>query len=73
MEKQAYEELFTTLVRKRGRQLPSFDDVQYNASLVLANSHVSLGQSLPLPQNYIAIAGYHIDEDVIQLPNVRSI
>nr|WRX06272.1 UGT40R1 [Helicoverpa armigera] len=68
MELDAYERLIVPYVEKRGRQAPSFYDVRYNASLILGNSHVSMGQALALPQNYKPIGGYHIDEDVKPLP-----
>ncbi|XP_061726174.1 LOW QUALITY PROTEIN: UDP-glycosyltransferase UGT5-like [Cydia pomonella] len=50
----------------RGRQLPVLEDVKYNASLVLGNSHVAAGQATKLPQSYIPIAGFHIQD--IPLP-----
>ncbi|XP_026763807.2 UDP-glucosyltransferase 2-like [Galleria mellonella] len=52
----------------RGKTIPSYYDVQYNTSLILGNSHVSLGQATRLPQNYKPIAGYHIKSDVEPLP-----
>ncbi|XP_059057616.1 UDP-glucosyltransferase 2-like [Achroia grisella] len=53
----------------RGKEIPSFYDVNYNVSLFLGNSHVSLGQPIRLPQNYIPIGGYHIETKVKPLPN----
>ncbi|XP_059051970.1 UDP-glucosyltransferase 2-like [Achroia grisella] len=53
---------------QRGKPIPSFLEVSHNASLVLGNSHVSLGQSIRLPQNYKPIAGYHINPKVAPLP-----
>ncbi|XP_075984941.1 uncharacterized protein LOC142982365 [Anticarsia gemmatalis] len=67
-ESRQYEQLFVPLIEKRGRQAPPFYDVRYNASLMLANAHVSLGQAIATPQNFIAIGGYHIDENVKPLP-----
>lgn len=58
---------------KKGRSLPAYEDVVFNASLMLGNSHVSLGQPTRLPQNYKAIGGYHVDTDVKPLPQVRFI
>ncbi|RVE44215.1 hypothetical protein evm_011114 [Chilo suppressalis] len=52
----------------RGRLLPSLQEVSHNASLMLGNSHVSTGRPVRLPQNYIPIAGYHIEEEVKPLP-----
>ncbi|CAK1594085.1 unnamed protein product [Parnassius mnemosyne] len=68
IEKEFYEKTFTPIVKRRGRNLPSYDELRYNASMVLGNSHVSLGQAIRLPQNYIPIAGYHIDDDTEPLP-----
>lgn len=65
-----YERLIVPCILKRGRQAPSFHEVRYNASLILSNSYVSMGLALSLPQNYKAIGGYHIDEDVKPLPQV---
>ncbi|GBP42170.1 UDP-glucuronosyltransferase 2B15 [Eumeta japonica] len=58
-----YEEVFVTAAKKRGMSLPPLEEVKYNASFVLSNSHVSLGEPIRLPQNYIPIAGYHIDSE----------
>ncbi|KAJ8709294.1 hypothetical protein PYW07_009120 [Mythimna separata] len=63
-----YERLIVPSILKRGRQPPSFADVRYNASLVLGNSHISMGLALGMPQNYKPVGGYHIDEDVKPLP-----
>ncbi|CAH2054212.1 unnamed protein product, partial [Iphiclides podalirius] len=62
-----YENTFGPATVKRGRKFPPYDEVKHNASLMLGNSHVSIGQAIRLPQSYIPIAGYHI-EDVKQLP-----
>ncbi|CAG5053484.1 unnamed protein product [Parnassius apollo] len=68
IEKEFYEKTFTPIVQRRGRNLPPYDELRYNASMVLGSSHVSLGQAIRLPQNYIPIAGYHIDDDTKPLP-----
>ncbi|KAM3962072.1 UDP-glucosyltransferase 2-like [Aphomia sociella] len=67
-EENAYADIFGPILAKRGRALPPYTDVLYNGSLILGNSHVSLGQATRLPQNYKSIGGYHIDEDVKPLP-----
>ncbi|XP_063832461.1 UDP-glycosyltransferase UGT5-like [Ostrinia nubilalis] len=67
-ERQAYEELYVPLIKMRGRPVPTYDEVKFNASLILGNSHVSLGQATRLPQNYKAVAGYHIDTNFKPLP-----
>ncbi|KAJ8711853.1 hypothetical protein PYW08_008807 [Mythimna loreyi] len=63
-----YERLIAPIILKRGRQPPSFEDIRYNASLVLGNSHISMGMALGIPQSYKPIGGYHIEEDVKPLP-----
>ncbi|CAH1636140.1 unnamed protein product [Spodoptera littoralis] len=63
-----YERIVVPQVQKRGRQAPPLSEVQYNASLVLGNSHVSMGLPLSLPQNYKPVGGYHIEEEVKPLP-----
>ncbi|XP_060805877.1 UDP-glucosyltransferase 2 [Amyelois transitella] len=67
-QRQFFTELLGPHIIKRGRPLISFDEVKYNGSLVLGNSHVSLGQATRLPQAYKPIAGYHIDTVVKPLP-----
>lgn len=55
---------------KRGLKLPHFEAVRYNASLMLGNSHVATGDSVPLPENYKHIGGYHIKDVADPLPKV---
>ncbi|XP_013166242.1 PREDICTED: UDP-glucuronosyltransferase 2B10-like [Papilio xuthus] len=63
IEKNLYEEIFSPILKKRGiTTLPEYDILRYNASLILGNTDPSIGQALALPENYIPIAGYHIDE-----------
>nr|QBK47173.1 UDP-glycosyltransferase UGT40AP1 [Chilo suppressalis] len=56
------------LIKMRGKEVPPFEKLRFNASLMLGNSHVSLGPSPALPQSYKAVGGYHIDTDVKPLP-----
>ncbi|XP_026735871.1 UDP-glucuronosyltransferase 2B37-like [Trichoplusia ni] len=63
-EEELYNRLIAPLIAKKGRKPPPFSDVRFNASLVLGNSHISLGSIYTLPQNYIPIGGYHIDENI---------
>ncbi|XP_060805880.1 UDP-glucosyltransferase 2-like [Amyelois transitella] len=65
----AYEELLVPHIIKRGRDVVPLDVLKYNASLVLGNSHVSLGLATRLPQAYKPIGGYHIDTVVKPLPD----
>ncbi|XP_049885642.1 UDP-glucosyltransferase 2-like [Pectinophora gossypiella] len=69
-----YESAFKSALTKRGRPLPSLEEMNNNISLALVNSHVSLGLSLRVPYNYINIGGYHIDTNVKPLPeNLKKI
>ncbi|XP_050559578.1 UDP-glycosyltransferase UGT5-like [Spodoptera frugiperda] len=57
-----YESLFSPLAARRGVPLPPFEDAYHNVSILLANSHESIGYPMSLPPNVINIAGYHIEE-----------
>ncbi|XP_062525247.1 UDP-glucosyltransferase isoform X2 [Bombyx mori] len=67
-QERSYDRLVRPLIEKKGRKAPSFEDLKFNASLVLGNSHVSLGEATGTPQSYKPIAGYHIEEVVKPLP-----
>ncbi|XP_028167757.1 UDP-glucuronosyltransferase 3A1-like [Ostrinia furnacalis] len=60
----AYDAIFRTPMQLRKRLLPNYEDVVYNGSLLLVNSHPPLGQTLPLPQNVKLIGGHHIREPI---------
>ncbi|KAI5638552.1 UDP-glucoronosyl and UDP-glucosyl transferase domain-containing protein [Phthorimaea operculella] len=66
--KQTYQNVFSPILAKRGKPLPPFEEIIYNGSLMLANSHESTGWARNLPQNFKNIAGYHIDPEVKPLP-----
>ncbi|RVE44214.1 hypothetical protein evm_011113 [Chilo suppressalis] len=69
-----YNEGFGPSADKRGVKLSPLTEVMYNGSLMLGNSHVSLGQAMTLPQNYKPILGYHIPETIPDLPkNLQQI
>ncbi|CAH0698558.1 unnamed protein product [Spodoptera exigua] len=57
-----YESIFSPLAAKRGVPLPPFEDAYHNVSIILANSHESIGYPMSQPPNVINIAGYHIEE-----------
>ncbi|KAL4706382.1 hypothetical protein ACJJTC_018481 [Scirpophaga incertulas] len=61
-------ELVKPLIQYRGHEVPDFEELRYNSSLMLGNSHVSMGSAMALPQNYKPIAGYHIETDIKPLP-----
>ncbi|XP_068619858.1 UDP-glucosyltransferase 2-like [Battus philenor] len=72
-ESNLYETVYKPIMAQRGRELLPYNVFKYNASLMLGNSHASLGQAIRLPQSYIPIAGYHV-EDPKPLPeNIKKI
>ncbi|XP_045503975.1 UDP-glycosyltransferase UGT5-like [Colias croceus] len=73
-EQQYYEEYIVPHIRDKSKPVPSLETLRYNASLMLGNSHPSMGGSMKLPQNYKPIGGYHIDTNVKPLPeNLKNI
>ncbi|XP_047991044.1 UDP-glucosyltransferase 2-like [Leguminivora glycinivorella] len=67
-EKTVYEEYFAPFLQIRGRPLPNYEEVLYNGSMLLTNSHSSLGQPVSVPPNTKEISGYHIDPNTKPLP-----
>ncbi|KAH9636331.1 hypothetical protein HF086_012596 [Spodoptera exigua] len=67
-EEKVYLEHIAPIVKAQGKPVPNYEELKYNASLVLGNSQVVFGNAVPLPPNYKHIGGYHIDEDVKPLP-----
>ncbi|XP_045503982.1 UDP-glycosyltransferase UGT5-like [Colias croceus] len=63
-----YDRLLVPAIKKRGYPVPPLEDIIYNASLVLSNSHPSMGKSIPLPQNFKPVGGFHINREVKPLP-----
>ncbi|XP_013189929.2 UDP-glucosyltransferase 2 [Amyelois transitella] len=73
-DSEAYNKAFTAAAVRRGNRLPPLNEAMYSASLMLGNSYVATGQPTRLPQNYKAIAGYHIKEELKPLPeNLQKI
>ncbi|XP_068619916.1 UDP-glucosyltransferase 2-like [Battus philenor] len=68
IETKEYDRIIAPIARSRNNIVPTFEELKYNISLVLGNSHVSMGQPVRLPQSYKAIGGFHIDEEVKPLP-----
>ncbi|CAK1594086.1 unnamed protein product [Parnassius mnemosyne] len=64
VDKELYTKTFAPAMAQRGKALPPYDEIRFNASMILGNSHVSLGDANRLPQNYKPIAGYHINQNV---------
>ncbi|XP_059051885.1 UDP-glycosyltransferase UGT5-like [Achroia grisella] len=67
-DEKTYTDIIGPLVAARGRTLPPYSDLIYNVSLILGNSHVSMGEATRLPQNYKPVGGYHIDANLTPLP-----
>nr|WEU75322.1 uridine diphosphate-glycosyltransferases 40AX1 [Glyphodes pyloalis] len=73
-EEAVYNEFFGPLVAKRGRALPNYRELVYNASLMLSNEHYAMGNIPATPQNFKFIGGFHIEEPVKPLPkNLQTI
>lgn len=72
MERDAYNELYLPIAAKKGVKMPSYDVSVYNASLMLLNSHPSMGLPYRLPLNVKHIGGYHLNNKVEPLPQVSS-
>ncbi|KAJ0172125.1 hypothetical protein K1T71_012098 [Dendrolimus kikuchii] len=68
-EEETFKAAFGPALAKRGIPLPTFQEVKYNGSLMLGNSHISTGLPTRLPQNYISIVGYHINSKITPLPD----
>ncbi|CAD0204905.1 unnamed protein product [Chrysodeixis includens] len=66
-ETELYNNFFAPIIAKKGRKPPPYSDVRFNASLVLGNSHVSLGATYTLPQSYIPIGGFHVNDNIAPL------
>ncbi|XP_049885625.1 UDP-glucosyltransferase 2-like [Pectinophora gossypiella] len=69
LEKKDYEKIFGPIFEKRGKVLPPYEELRFNGSLMLGNSHVSLGQATRIPQNFKPIGGYHINPKLKPLPD----
>ncbi|XP_049885628.1 UDP-glucosyltransferase 2-like [Pectinophora gossypiella] len=68
IERDFYEECFGPVLAKKGRPLPSFEELRYNASMILGNTNPATGLPIRLPQNFKSIAGFYIEENVKPLP-----
>ncbi|NP_001182390.1 UDP-glucosyltransferase precursor [Bombyx mori] len=69
-EEKIYDNHFVPFIRKRGIKPPNYEDLIYNASLVLANDHHSLGNLPKTPQNFKQVGGFHISSVVKPLDKV---
>nr|AHY99684.1 UDP-glycosyltransferase 40U1 [Spodoptera littoralis] len=64
MQDETYQKYVVPAITKRGRDAPSFYEMKYNASLILANAYVSTAIPQTMPQSHKYIGGYHVDEVV---------
>ncbi|CAG5038702.1 unnamed protein product [Parnassius apollo] len=67
-DSKSFDKAFKAAAMKRSRTLLPLDELKYNGSLMFGNSHVSTGDAIALPRNFIDIAGYHINRTVKPLP-----
>ncbi|XP_059051675.1 UDP-glucosyltransferase 2-like [Achroia grisella] len=67
-EEAVYEKYFGPVLEKRGRKLPNYVEIMYNASLIFGNEHHAVGNLPRTPQNFKFIGGAHIDSTVKPLP-----
>ncbi|XP_075984944.1 uncharacterized protein LOC142982368 [Anticarsia gemmatalis] len=67
-ERGIYEQTFGPAVRQRGRELPAYEEVIFNASLIFGNEHNAIAKRPMTPQNFKYIGGFHIEEPVRPLP-----
>uniref|UniRef100_A0A2H1X1Y8 SFRICE_017750 n=1 Tax=Spodoptera frugiperda TaxID=7108 RepID=A0A2H1X1Y8_SPOFR len=73
-EERIYQNRIVPILQEQGKPVLDFNVIKYNASLLLGNSQVALGDAVPLPPNYKHIGGFHIDEEVKPLPeNLQKI
>ncbi|XP_073959685.1 UDP-glucosyltransferase 2-like [Choristoneura fumiferana] len=68
-EKAVYKRIFEPLFESRGQSLPNYDDILYNASLVLANDFRGNGLMPSTPQNFHFIGGFHIELPLKKISN----
>ncbi|XP_028166367.1 UDP-glucuronosyltransferase 2B15-like isoform X1 [Ostrinia furnacalis] len=63
-----YQRTFEPLLAKRGRPLPDYQELIYNASLMFSNEHNALGNVPAIPQNFRFVGGFHIEDPPKALP-----
>ncbi|CAG9793351.1 unnamed protein product [Diatraea saccharalis] len=67
-EEKFYRTIFEPYFTMRGKQLYDYEDLIYNASLVLSNDHHANGKSPSTPQNWKLVGGYHVHDPPLPLP-----
>ncbi|XP_045487170.1 UDP-glucosyltransferase 2 isoform X2 [Pieris rapae] len=59
LEEETYRIFFEPAMKKRGKELPAYSDVKYNASLAFSGSHISLRDVPEIPSALKIIGGFH--------------
>ncbi|XP_072933210.1 UDP-glucosyltransferase 2-like isoform X2 [Epargyreus clarus] len=67
-EDKEYQRTVAPLIAKRRGVVPSYYELLYNASLVLGNTHISVGKATSLPPAYKKVGGFHVRENREPLP-----
>ncbi|KAH9636330.1 hypothetical protein HF086_012595 [Spodoptera exigua] len=67
-EEEVYQKHIVPILKEQGKPVPDYKVLKYNASLLLGNSQVAIGNAVPLPPSYKHIGGYHIEDEVKPLP-----
>ncbi|CAK1545455.1 unnamed protein product [Leptosia nina] len=61
VEKGIYKNFFASAMSKRGKKLPDYDAVRFNASLAFSNAYVTMRDVSETPTALKNIGGFHID------------
>ncbi|XP_045517771.1 UDP-glycosyltransferase UGT5-like [Pieris brassicae] len=67
-EEEIYSLFFEPAMKKRGKELPAYSDVKYNASLAFSGSHISLRDVPEVPSSLKMIGGFNINTHIEPLP-----
>ncbi|CAG9585912.1 unnamed protein product [Danaus chrysippus] len=63
-----YEACYRSAFQSRRRVLPNYEELVYQGSALLINSHPPLGHNIPLPLNAKFVGGHHIVRKISPLP-----
>ncbi|XP_032514140.2 UDP-glucosyltransferase 2-like isoform X2 [Danaus plexippus] len=63
-----YEACYLRAFQSRRRVLPNYEELVYQGSALLINSHPPLGHKIPLPLNAKFVGGHHIVRKVSPMP-----
>ncbi|CAF4920094.1 unnamed protein product [Pieris macdunnoughi] len=68
LEEETYRIFFEPAMNKRGKELPAYSDVKYNASIAFSGSHISLRDLPEVPSALKMIGGFHVKTQIEPLP-----